>query len=751
MSEQGNEKRTQPPWKCSGDEPQLKLFNSLTRKKEIFVPRSGNEIQWYCCGPTVYDASHMGHARSYISFDILRRVLVHYFRYDVHYVMNVTDIDDKIIKRARQNHLMHQYVEKNLSLPDVIGDVKSSLLLWEEKLRGTTDEDKKQLLERTKVKIEDALSNAENTMQSETSDRTVDAKKNLLEDAKDVLGEWLDVHHCSEVNDNTIFSSLPQYWEDKFFEDMRALNVLAPDTITKVSEFVPEIIEYIKKIIDNGMAYTSNGSVYFDTIKFDKSPDHFYCKLVPEAFGDIRMLHEGEGDLSISEDRLSEKKSTSDFALWKASKPGEPSWDSPWGKGRPGWHIECSVMASNLLGDSLDIHSGGCDLKFPHHDNELAQAEAYFGNDEWVRYFLHSGHLTISGCKMSKSLKNFITIKEALQTYSAQQLRFAFLLHSWKDTLDYSTKTMEMAIQYERMLSEFFLNLKDAIRFSSKGETQKYPQYGKDDLQLKALRLKFREKKQEVHAALCDNIDTRTALNHIRDLVRACNVYITDKIASANHRSAVLLKDVGIYVAEVLKAFGVIELYRSSGFSEERSAAASGNVEEIAMPFVEALSEFREKIREFAVDIKATKLLEMCDDIRDEVLPKLGVRLEDLPGQTSIKFVDSETLLKEKEMKLKMEEEKRRIKELKKQQQEAAEAAKNARNKIPPWEMFKLETNKYSKFDEKGIPTHDIEGKELSKGQLKKLLKSFQLQEKKYNEYQNRLLNNSENGVEVQQ
>ena len=155
-------------------------------------------------------------------------------------------------------------------------------------------------------------------------------------------------------------------------------------------------------------AYESNRSVYFDVKQFDSSPCHHYAKLVPEAFGDANALAEGEGDLSADG---SEKRSPNDFALWKASKPGEPAWPSPWGEGRPGWHIECSVMASAILGASMDIHSGGYDLKFPHHDNELAQAEAYYDNDVWIRYFLHWGHLTIAGCKMSKSLKNFITIQ----------------------------------------------------------------------------------------------------------------------------------------------------------------------------------------------------------------------------------------------------------------------------------------------------------------------------------------------------
>ncbi|OTF75692.1 cysteine-tRNA ligase, cytoplasmic-like protein, partial [Euroglyphus maynei] len=178
-------------------------------------------------------------------------------------------------------------------------------------------------------------------------------------------------------------------------------------------------------------------------------PHHYYAKLVPEAFGDTKALAEGEGDLTITE----EKRNANDFALWKNSKPGEPWWPSPWGQGRPGWHIECSVMASSIIGEQMDIHSGGVDLRFPHHDNEMAQSEAYYNTGRsWVNYFLHSGHLTISGCKMSKSLKNFITIKEALKKTTSRQLRLVFLLHSWKDTLDYNILRQNNKLEMEKRL-----------------------------------------------------------------------------------------------------------------------------------------------------------------------------------------------------------------------------------------------------------------------------------------------------------
>lgn len=192
---------------------------------------------------------------------------------------------------------------------------------------------------------------------------------------------------------------------------------MPPSVLTRVSEYIPENIEYVEKIVNNGYAYESNGSVYFNTVKFDQSSEHYYCKLKPEAFGDSKALEEGEGALA---DSGSEKLNITDFALWKRSKSGEPAWDSPWGKGRPGWHIECTAMCGSVFGPQIDIHSGGVDLKFPHHDNEIAQSEAAYGHDNWTNFFLHSGHLHIQGCKMSKSLKNFITIKDALKKYTAR-------------------------------------------------------------------------------------------------------------------------------------------------------------------------------------------------------------------------------------------------------------------------------------------------------------------------------------------
>jgi len=296
-----------------GSIPVLKVKNSFSNEKEPFAPKHAdkNLVTWYMCGPTVYDHSHMGHAKTYICSDILRRLMTDYFGYTVKLCMNITDIDDKIIMRANER------------------------------------------------KIE--------------------------------------------------FSEISRNMETEFLNDCEALNIRVPNVITRVSEYVPEIVAYIEKIISNGYAYESNGSVYFNVMKFHNSDGHSYAKLEPTNFGNLELLKEGEGALTAD---TSEKVNEQDFALWKKSKEGEPFWDSPWGTGRPGWHIECSAMASSIFDEHpIDIHSGGIDLKFPHHDNELAQSEAYYDCNQWIKYFWHTGHLHIKGKKMSKSLKNFTTIK----------------------------------------------------------------------------------------------------------------------------------------------------------------------------------------------------------------------------------------------------------------------------------------------------------------------------------------------------
>ncbi|CAN9506620.1 unnamed protein product [Ophioblennius macclurei] len=726
-------KRVQPPWSppAGTPVPQLRLYNSLTRTKEPFVPQKGNTVTWYSCGPTVYDASHMGHARSYISFDILRRILRDYFKYDVLYCMNITDIDDKIIKRARQNYLLDQYKEKKPAAAQILKDVLAAREPFQAVLSSTTDPDKKQMLERLDAAVSAALQPLQAAMDRQAAqDEVQPLAQTLLDSSKDLLADFLDQRLGSQVTENSIFSTLPKHWEAEYHRDMDALNVLPPDVLTRVSEYVPEIVDFVGKIVSNGYGYESNGSVYFDTSRFDSNPLHSYAKLVPEAVGDQKALQEGEGDLSISAERLSEKKSQNDFALWKASKPGEPSWESPWGKGRPGWHIECSAMAGSILGESMDIHGGGFDLRFPHHDNELAQSEAYFQNDHWVRYFLHTGHLTIAGCKMSKSLKNFITIKDALSKNTARQLRLAFLMHSWKDTLDYSPNTMESAVQYERFMNEFFLNAKDLLRAPA-DITAQFEKWEEPEVELNN---SFYDRKRAVHEALCDNVDTRSALEEMRLLVSHANSYAAARKSEKLRPNRLLMGGVASYLSQMLKIFGAIEGSEAIGFPVGQSQSV--DLEGAVMPYLAVLSDFRERVRGIAREKKVTELLQLCDLLRDETLPELGVRLEDHEGlPTVVKMVDKETLLKEREEKKKMEEEKKRKKEEAARKKQEQEMAKLAKMKIPPSEMFRSETDKYSAFDETGFPTHDAEGKEVSKGQAKKLRKLYEAQEKLHNDY----------------
>nr|XP_061811082.1 cysteine--tRNA ligase, cytoplasmic-like isoform X1 [Nerophis lumbriciformis] len=727
-------KRVQPQWSppSGTDVPQLRLYNSLTRAKELFVPQNGKKVTWYSCGPTVYDASHMGHARSYISFDILRRILKDYFKYDVYYCMNITDIDDKIIIRARQNYLLDQYKEKQPQPAQILKDVLTARVPFQARLSSTTDPDKKQMLERLDAAITAALQPLQAALESKAADDVVQPLgQALLANSMDMMSDWLDDQFGSGVTDNSIFSVLPAFWEGEYHKDMAALNVLPPDVLTRVSEYVPEIVEFVKKIVSNGFGYESNGSVYFNTAKFDGSPQHSYAKLVPEAVGDQKALQEGEGDLSISADRLSEKISPNDFALWKASKLGEPSWDSPWGKGRPGWHIECSAMAGSILGESMDIHGGGVDLRFPHHDNELAQSEAFFENDHWVRYFLHTGHLTIAGCKMSKSLKNFITIKEALAKNTARQLRLAFLMHSWKDTLDYSPNTMELVVQYEKFLNEFFMNVKDILR----APTDITRQFEKWDAAEVALNKSFFDKKSAVHEALCDNIDTRTVMEEMRQLVSQSNSYIASKKSAKMGPNRMLMESIAMYLTKMLKIFGAIEGSEPIGFPVG-GHGQNVDLESTVMPFLSVLSDFREQVRKIAREEKVMDLLQLCDDLRDVTLPELGVRLEDHEGlPTVVKLLDKDILVKERNEKIKIDEEKQSKKAEAAKIKEEQEMAKLAKMKIPPSEMFLAETDKFSKFDKAGFPTHDAEGKELGKGQEKKLRKLYESQEKLYKEY----------------
>jgi cysteinyl-tRNA synthetase len=392
--------RTQPPWKepQSAHAAKLKVWNSLTRAKNEFVPidSEGKVVKWYSCGPTVYDDAHLGHARNYVSIDILRRVLAGYFGYHLQFVQNITDVDDKIILRGRQQYLLADFKAKNPVVTDELVNttikafdayVKKNLPLLSVDVNiGTFNEESgKQYANVIQGKSVDGVGpagdkEAKIKMHLKTAGTAATAllapSKSTPEDveifyagAEDVLLPYLDSLHGTTIDasDHTIFTRLTQKYEGRFNEDMRSLNVLDPDVVTRVTEYGDQIVSFVEKIVDNGFAYsTSDGSVYFDIENFEKVPGNHYARLEPWNRGDKNLQADGEG--ALSQQKTSEKRSEADFALWKSSKPGEPSWKSPWGPGRPGWHIECSVMASDVLGEQMDIHSGGIDLCFPHHD-----------------------------------------------------------------------------------------------------------------------------------------------------------------------------------------------------------------------------------------------------------------------------------------------------------------------------------------------------------------------------------------------
>ena len=310
----------------------LRIYNTLTGKKEDFTPIVPGRVNIYVCGVTVYDYCHMGHARSMIVFDVIVKYL-RYLGYKVTYVRNFTDIDDKIIKRAKE--------------------------------RG----------------------------------------KNPKE--------------------------IAQYFTKAFYEDMDSLGIERADIEPKATEHIPEMVSLIERIINKGYAYVVDGNVYFSVRRF-------------KGYGGLskRSLEEMMAGARVEVDPR--KEHPLDFALWKKAKPGEPFWESPWGKGRPGWHIECSAMSMKYLGETFDIHGGGQDLIFPHHENEKAQSEAAT-DKPFVNYWIHHGFLTINQEKMSKSLKNFFTIREILSKFHPEAIRLFFLNHHYRSPIDFSDEKIKEA------------------------------------------------------------------------------------------------------------------------------------------------------------------------------------------------------------------------------------------------------------------------------------------------------------------
>ncbi|CAE6455029.1 unnamed protein product [Rhizoctonia solani] len=770
------DKSRQPEWiqPQRSDEPVLKVYNSLTKSKTEFVPKKGRNVTWYNCGPTVYDASHMGHARNYLTQDIIRRILTDYFGYDVHFVMNITDIDDKIIIRARQQYHLDTLSKSTPSVTlELIDTVQKAWLVYLSKQLVKGLEDKSLIVpgqeESSWAKIETLAQDPAWVQAGNARDEKFFMHLKALRDARaaiasaqgslgassdalitssaPILSPYLDTLHLSSPNAAPIPSHLTRvlstYWERAFMQDMDRLGVRRPDTLTRVTEYVPEIVAYVEKIVSNGWAYEAGGSVYFDVRAYDgvkgkdKDWEHVYAKLQPHSKNNTALLEEGEGALSNSDS----KRSPADFALWKRSKPGEPEWPSPWGPGRPGWHIECSVMASAILGDGVDIHSGGIDLKFPHHDNELAQSEAYHDCQQWVNYFLHTGHLHIEGQKMSKSLKNFITVEDALKTYSARQLRLAFLAQPWNAKMDFKESLMLEVRSQETIFNNFFALARALVRdeeaAAEKPSTEEpRHNYGGAETELSAF---LAQTQHAYRVALCDSFNTSEAIQRVLELVSRANVYV------ARGRSRVnvgVVAHIARWVTGALRVFGLGgDTLGTIGWGADGdNTEGSVDREALLMPYLRTLSGFRDSVRQLAMSgASASDILALCDKLRDVDLIPLGVALDDQDdGKALVKLVSPDALVKARDEKLAQAAEKSAKKTAQAEAAKAKQLAKLERGKLAPTEMFRppnVPEGTYGSWDDRGLPLTDITGADLPKSRSKKLVKDWEIQNKAHEEW----------------
>ncbi len=450
----------------------LRIFNTLTRKKEEFKPIEDGKIRMYICGPTVQGPAHIGHARTYIAFDVIRRYLI-YRGFQVKYVMNITDVHDDIIKVA----------------------------------------------------------NAENKTMQEISEK---------------------------------FTNI-------FFRDLKALKIMDADLYPKVTETIPEIIEMVKKLEESGNAYERDGSVYFEISSFED-----YGK-----FARIK-LDETKTGTRVDTDKY-DKDNPMDFALWKAMKPNEPFWESPWGKGRPGWHIECSAMSCKHLGEQIDIHGGARDLIFPHHQNEIAQSEASTGKKPFVKYWVHTGFLNVNGEKMSKSLGNYIEVPDLVKDYDINSIRYFMVSTQYSGPIDFSDKS----IAFAKNSLERIQNLVFALQDVKDGENEK------------AIEEITKKCKSEFIESMDDNFNTPRAFAAIFELVKEINPLIKEKQLSKNNAEHVLS-----FFQEVNSIFDFLEFEKGEIGSD-----------------IEALVQQREQARKDKNYAKA-------DKIRNQ-LNGMGIILED--------------------------------------------------------------------------------------------------------------------------
>ena len=472
----------------------MRIHNTMTGKKEEFVPVTPGQVQMYVCGITVYDHCHIGHARSSIVFDVMRNYLK-YKGYKVTYIKNFTDIDDKIINRAKQEGIR-----------------------WDE---------------------------------------------------------------------------VAQKYIEEYYKDMESLGVARADVEPKATEHIQEIIDIVKGLIDKGYAYEVQGDVYFGIEKFTD-----YGKLSKRDLDDMMA----GARVEVNE----KKRNPMDFALWKSSREDEPAWDSPWGPGRPGWHIECSAMSRKHLGDMLDIHGGGADLIFPHHENEIAQSEAYTGRP-FVKYWVHNGFITVDKEKMSKSLGNFFTIKEILNKFDAEVIRFFLLSTHYRSPIEFSDEQLrESEVSIDRFYTTS-ARISDFLKQDQSGEKA-----GPDEKLLLDLLSKFRDKFAE---AMDDDFNTALAIGNIFELIRVVNKYLDGK--PSGRKAVELVTKTGDFLKE---AGGVLNVFRRT--PEEWSRALMFiKCPELTEEFIMTRLQDRQAAR-------AQKDWAASDAIRKE-LEERGIVLED--------------------------------------------------------------------------------------------------------------------------
>ncbi|WP_024615886.1 cysteine--tRNA ligase [Clostridium sp. Ade.TY] len=469
----------------------MRLYNTLTNKKEEFVPITPGEVTMYVCGPTVYNFFHIGNGRTFIVFDTIRRYF-EYRGYKVKFVQNFTDIDDKMIKRANEEGLT-----------------------------------------------------------------------------------------VKKVGDKYI---------KEYYTDADALNIERATVNPRATEYIGQIIKFVKDLIDKGYAYEVDGDVYFSTKKF-------------EGYGKLsgQNLDELQAGARINVDER--KKDPMDFAIWKAKKEGEPAWNCPWGEGRPGWHIECSCMAKNILGETIDIHAGGMDLAFPHHENEIAQSEALTGKP-FAHYWLHSAYVNVNNKKMSKSLNNFFTARDVLKEYDADVIRFLMLSCHYRIQLNYSADLLDSAKASVARLYNAIGNLENLIDEVSRDEMNEDEKKYLDSLN------KYREKYIE---KMDDDFNTADAITAIFDLVKDINTNINVESSKELAQGALAL------IRELGAPLGILQKSTKVDLADEAEEIES---------LIEQRQEAR-KNRDFA----------LADKIRDDLKAR-GIVLEDTPQGVRWKKVD---------------------------------------------------------------------------------------------------------------